>query len=27
LSLRLYCDPRFREIIAQTGRSDWLRDH
>src|SRR5215831_1058206 len=27
LSLRLYRDPRFREIIAQMGRSDWLRDH
>src|SRR5215831_437735 len=27
LSLRLYRDPRFREIIAQMGRRDWLRDH
>jgi serine/threonine-protein kinase len=27
LSLRLYRDPRFREIIAQMGRSDWLRDY
>jgi TolB-like protein/Tfp pilus assembly protein PilF len=27
LSPRLYRDPRFREIIAQMGRSDWLRDH
>jgi len=26
LSPRLYRDPRFREIIAQMGRSDWLRD-
>ena len=24
---RLYRYPRFREIIAQTGRSDWLRDY
>jgi hypothetical protein len=23
----LYRDPRFREIIAQMGRSDWLRDY
>jgi tetratricopeptide (TPR) repeat protein len=27
LSPRLYRDPRFREIIAQMGRSDWLRDY
>ena len=27
LSARLYRDPRFRAIIAQMGRSDWLRDH
>jgi hypothetical protein len=27
LSSRLYRDPRFREIIAQMGRSDWLRDY
>src|SRR5499425_2329684 len=27
LSARLYRYPRFREIIAQMGRSDWLRDH
>ena len=27
LSPRLYRDPRFREIVAQMGRSDWLRDH
>src|SRR5262249_12803383 len=27
LSLRLYREPRFREIIAQMGRSDWLRDY
>jgi TolB-like protein/Tfp pilus assembly protein PilF len=27
LSPRFYRDPRFREIIAQMGRSDWLRDH
>jgi tetratricopeptide (TPR) repeat protein len=26
-SPRLYRDPRFREIIAQMGRSDWLRDY
>jgi hypothetical protein len=26
LTARLYRDPRFREIIAQMGRSDWLRD-
>jgi tetratricopeptide (TPR) repeat protein len=26
-SPRLYRDPRFREIIVQMGRSDWLRDH
>jgi hypothetical protein len=26
-SPRLYRDPRFCEIIAQMGRSDWLRDH
>jgi TolB-like protein len=26
LSPRLYRDPRFREIVAQMGRSDWLRD-
>jgi TolB-like protein/Tfp pilus assembly protein PilF len=26
VSARLYRDPRFREIIAQIGRSDWLRD-
>jgi adenylate cyclase len=25
LASRLYRDPRFREIIAQMGRSDWLR--
>jgi TolB-like protein/Tfp pilus assembly protein PilF len=25
LAPRLYRDPRFREIIAQMGRSDWLR--
>jgi TolB-like protein/Tfp pilus assembly protein PilF len=25
LASRLYRDPRFREIIMQTGRSDWLR--
>ena len=27
VSARLYRYPRFREIIAQMGRSDWLRDH
>ena len=27
LAPRLYRYPRFREIIAQMGRSDWLRDH
>src|SRR6516225_10825908 len=27
VSARLYRDPRFREIIAQAGRNDWLRDH
>ena len=27
LSPRLYRYPRFREIIAQMGRSDWLRDY
>ena len=27
LSPRLYHYPRFREIIAQMGRSDWLRDY
>jgi TolB-like protein len=27
LSPRLYRDPRFREIIAHMGRSDWLRDY
>jgi hypothetical protein len=27
LSPRLYRDSRFREIIAQMGRSDWLRDY
>jgi hypothetical protein len=27
LSPRLYRDPRFREIVAQMGRSDWLRDY
>jgi tetratricopeptide (TPR) repeat protein len=27
LSPRLYRDPRFREIIAQMGRGDWLRDY
>jgi TolB-like protein len=27
LSPRLYRDPRFREIIAQMGRSDWVRDY
>jgi len=27
LSARLYRYPRFREIIAQMGRSDWLRDY
>ena len=27
LSARLYRDPRFRAIIAQMGRSDWLRDY
>jgi tetratricopeptide (TPR) repeat protein len=27
LSPRLYRDPRFREIIAQMGHSDWLRDY
>jgi TolB-like protein/Tfp pilus assembly protein PilF len=26
VSAPLYRDPRFREIIAQMGRSDWLRD-
>jgi TolB-like protein/Tfp pilus assembly protein PilF len=26
-SPRLYRYPRFRELIAQMGRSDWLRDH
>ena len=26
-SPRLYRYPRFREIIAQMGRSDWLRDY
>jgi hypothetical protein len=27
VSARLYRDARFREIIAQAGRNDWLRDH
>jgi TolB-like protein/Tfp pilus assembly protein PilF len=27
LSARLYRHPRFQQIIAQMGRSDWLRDH
>jgi TolB-like protein/Tfp pilus assembly protein PilF len=27
VSARLYRYPRFREIIAQMGRSDWLRDY
>jgi TolB-like protein len=27
ISSRLYRYPRFREIVAQMGRSDWLRDH
>jgi tetratricopeptide (TPR) repeat protein len=27
LSPRFYRDPRFREIIKQMGRSDWLRDY
>jgi tetratricopeptide (TPR) repeat protein len=27
LSPRLYRYPRFREIIAQMGRNDWLRDY
>jgi TolB-like protein/Tfp pilus assembly protein PilF len=27
VSARLYRYPRFREIVAQIGRSDWLRDH
>jgi TolB-like protein len=27
LSPRLYRDPRFRELIAQMGRNDWLRDY
>jgi hypothetical protein len=27
VSARLYRYPRFREILAQIGRSDWLRDH
>jgi hypothetical protein len=26
VAARLYRYPRFREIIAQMGRSDWLRD-
>jgi tetratricopeptide (TPR) repeat protein len=27
VSARLYRYPRFREIVAQMGRGDWLRDH
>ena len=27
VSARLYRHPRFQEIIAQMGRSDWLQDH